>query len=184
MRTPFIRRLGVLAAASCVVVSPPAAAQLSAAANGPHFATPSWSQKLTTHRFVVLANWNHEAVLDRETGLVWERSPDPFAKNGWAEAQRHCNTSSVGGRMGWRLPAVQELASLLDPTILLRAPTSLPAGHPFLEEIASSWSATTSASDASSVWRVRFSDRVVGPVSKASLIPAWCVRGATGADFQ
>ncbi|MCW5612096.1 MAG: DUF1566 domain-containing protein [Rubrivivax sp.] len=176
-------RPGLLAAALCALLAAPALAQLSTTANGPYYAEPSWSQKLTTNRFVVLANWNGEAVLDRETGLVWERSPDSFAK-GWTEAQLHCNTRTLGGRMGWRTPSVQELASLLDPAILLPAPTSLPEGHPFLGDIVSSWSATTSASDANHVWRVRFFDRQVGPIQKSSLIPVWCVRGSSGADVQ
>jgi hypothetical protein len=39
--------------------------------NGPYYPTPSWDQKLpAATRFVVLTNWNREAVLDRETGLV------------------------------------------------------------------------------------------------------------------
>ncbi len=45
-------------------------------ANGPYYATPSWNQQLpASTRFIVLANWSNAAVLDRETGLVWERSP-------------------------------------------------------------------------------------------------------------
>ena len=45
-------------------------------APGPYYATPSWDQQLpAATRFIVLSNWNSAAVLDRETGLVWERSP-------------------------------------------------------------------------------------------------------------
>ncbi len=183
MRTTSIRRLGLLAAALCAGLSAPAWAQLTTTANGPFVAMPSWSQKLTSNRFVILANWNGEAVLDRETGLVWERSPDISARN-WTDAHRYCNSLGVGGRMGWRVPSVHELTSLLDPTILLPASTSLPAGHPFLEEVPVAWSATTSAGNADNVWRVRFFDRVVAPVSRSSLVPAWCVRGATVAEVQ
>jgi hypothetical protein len=42
------------------------------ASPGPYYAWPSWDQKLAAStRFVVLSNWNNEAVLDRETGLTW-----------------------------------------------------------------------------------------------------------------
>ncbi len=43
---------------------------------------PSWEKKLpcvskdNCPRFEVLADWNNEAVLDKETGLVWEKSPE------------------------------------------------------------------------------------------------------------
>ena len=48
-------------------------------ANGPYYAWPSWDQTLpSSTRFIVWANFNSQAVLDRETGLVWERSPNPF----------------------------------------------------------------------------------------------------------
>ena len=71
--------LGCVAVGTLVLASGPAQAQTTA--NGPYYATPSWDQKLqcdtltTCPRFIVLSNWNSEAVLDRETGLVWERSP-------------------------------------------------------------------------------------------------------------
>src|SRR5262249_23927325 len=43
---------------------------------GRYYATPSWDQTLpASTRFIVLSNFNSQAVLDRETGLVWERTP-------------------------------------------------------------------------------------------------------------
>src|SRR5208337_2627979 len=40
---------------------------------GPRYEPPSWDQTLPANqRFVVLTNMNSEAVLDKETGLVWE----------------------------------------------------------------------------------------------------------------
>ncbi len=52
---------------------------LAGAQNGPYYALPSWDQTLacaTTSncpRFILVMGG--VAVLDRETGLVWERSP-------------------------------------------------------------------------------------------------------------
>ena len=97
--------------------------------NGPYYATPSWDQTIpTASRFLVLANFNSEAVLDRETGLTWWRNPgrDP---SDYFQAQRTCALSRVGGRFGWRLPTTAELMSIFDTTVLSRP--YLPVGHPF-----------------------------------------------------
>src|SRR5262245_21794109 len=101
-------------------VSEPASAQTTAP--GPYHATPSWDQTLpVSTRFIVLSNWNSAAVLDRETGLVWERSP-AFGPTDWQLANLQCHSlgsprgSRPSTRMGWRLPSVEELASLVDPT--------------------------------------------------------------------
>src|SRR5437773_12899 len=72
--------------------------------NGPYYATPSWDQQIpAAQRFVVLTNWNNEAVLDRETGLVWQRAPDLLKQHNWFFALNTCNAGTViGNRRGWR----------------------------------------------------------------------------------
>lgn len=161
---------------------------LAAVANGPYYAFPAWAQKLvcaTTSncpRFIVLADWNSEAVLDRETGLVWERSPstDP---DPWGSAELDCVELALGGRLGWRLPTIQELASLFDPANV-SAPR-LPPGHPFVNvQAAAYWSANKHGSGFARV--VRFSGGGVDgdgtSVSEDNF--RWCVRGGPGAGFR
>jgi hypothetical protein len=172
--------LGLIVLVMVAFATNPAEAQTTAA--GPYYATPSWDQQLpASTRFIVLSNWGGAAVLDRETGLVWEKSPSTgtFA---WEEAQYQCNNLTVGNRKGWRLPTIQELASLVDPT---QSNPALPAGHPF-SNVQSSyyWSATTFAFDASSAWAVRFNDGGVGPGGKSGGYFVWCVRGGQGVDSQ
>src|SRR5712692_129804 len=67
-------------------------------------------------RFEVLLSYNDQAVLDNETGLVWEQSPGVVRRN-WSNAHIHCNQKIVGNRKGFRLPTIQELASLIDPSV-------------------------------------------------------------------
>lgn len=173
---------GLLAAALCALFAAPALAQLSTTANGPYYAAPSWNQKLATNRFVVLANWNGEAVLDRETGLVWERSPDGDGRR-WLQAQSHCNNRVVGGRKGWRVPQAQELASLVDPGVAAPGPT-LPPGHPFLGVGTIYWTATASTQVGPGSWVVDFFGGLVGAMGNDNLQSVWCVRGSAGADVQ
>src|SRR5262245_1552016 len=76
---------------------------------GPYYSTPSWDQTFpSAQRFMVLTNLGSAAVLDRETGLVWERSPDTTAVV-WGLAIGACTTRTTGGRKAWRLPSVHEL---------------------------------------------------------------------------
>lgn len=182
MRTVLTRALGALTATMGALLADPTAAQLSTTANGPYYAAPAWSQKLTTNRFVVLANWNHEAVLDRETGLVWERTPASGFET-WLRAQQHCNNRSVGGRKGWRLPQVQDLASLIDPTVPSPGPT-LPAGHPFVDVKTIYWAANDSAQEPRAAWVVDFFVGITGFLDREGLQSVWCVRGAQGVDTQ
>ena len=167
------------------------AATAQTTANGPYYATPSWDQKLqcdtpaTCPRFVVLANWNSAAVLDRETGLVWEKAPSTL-NPGWVDASDHCLKLDLGGRGGWRLPTLQELRSLVDPT---QSNPALPPGHPFTGQLNVYWSTTTAPAYGSDfAWLVFFgANGGAGPVSKSTVdgsLHAWCVRGGQAADAQ
>lgn len=153
----------------------------AATAVGPYYANPSWDQTLpASTRFIVLSNMNSDAVLDRETGLVWEKSPSATLVD-WENAQFQCNRSATGGRLGWRLPTLQELASLVDPSVS-PGPT-LPAGHPFTTvQSAVYWSATTFA--ASFAWAVVFYNGGVSVVDRSLNVFVWCVRGGQGVDSQ
>ncbi len=82
-------------------------------------------------------------------------------------------------RMGWRLPRIEELYSLLDP-----ATTLLPAGSPFtVPDDAVFWSATTSVGDPAdaNVMDIQ-SGGGVFILAKSSGATRWCVRGGTGVD--
>src|SRR5687768_17687330 len=75
-------------------------------ANGPYYAWPSWDQQLpASTRFIVLANWKDTnfpsggaAVLDRETGLVWQKTASGTSELDWDRASFHCLNQNTGGR--------------------------------------------------------------------------------------
>jgi Protein of unknown function (DUF1566). len=151
--------------------------------NANAFDPPAWSNILKPNqRFdLVLSN---EAVLDKETGLVWESNPDPTPRT-WYNAVYTCTKKVVGGRMGWRLPTVEELSSLIDPT---HHNPSLPPGHPFVGVGNVYLTMTTNAEAeqgfANYPYAVGFYDAYGPgpslPPGKTILIPAWCVRGGHG----
>jgi len=130
-------------------------------------------------------------VLDKETGLVWE--PAPSGEIGdWYHAVAYCYRKSDVGRMGWRLPTIEELTSLLDPS--KGNELALPDNHPF-ENVQETtyWSATTyatSASQGKNAWKV-FLGRSSPPDPAKSEVRTgakfensgfWCVRGGHGFD--
>ncbi|MCP9454723.1 MAG: DUF1566 domain-containing protein [Nitrospira sp.] len=138
--------------------------------------SPGKLQLVATSRFVVLADWGKEAVLDRETGLVWELSPSKDLFD-WPTAQEHCLNRATGGRKGWRIPSVHELASLVDPSIAPPGPT-LREGHPFINvQSARYWGAAPNLHFAAPPWFVLFSNgRTIIAGEKGGKAHAWCVR--------
>jgi len=157
-------------------------AQAQTTANGPYYATPSWDQTLpAATRFVVLSNFGGAAVLDRETGLVWERSLASSVES-WDSARFTCANKTVGGRKGWRLPSMPELASLIDPSVAFPGPT-IPSGHPFIGVLGFFyWSATTWATSPGHAWILNSNNGILQAGDKTDTSLVWCVRGGSNAD--
>ena len=140
-----------------------------------------------------------EAVLDRETQLVWDRSPDTNLRN-WASANNHCYRRIIGGRSGWRLPSVEELAWLLDHTDPLPPPTIFPEAKLLFTGIQTNppaetgvyWTSTTVVNpiNDNNAYGVNFSHihnidpAGLGAVGKALNAFTWCVRGVASPGDQ
>jgi hypothetical protein len=140
-----------------------------------------WNTIIPFNRFQVLIQFANAAVFDQETGLVWEQSPDTNAQD-WLNAQARCNTKSVGNRLGWCLPTLQELVSLVEPTVSF-GPT-LPANPFFNVRSSIYWSATTAASNPAIAWFVNFDNGQVANGLKTDAHFVWCVRGGQGVDAR
>jgi hypothetical protein len=154
-------------------------------ANGPYYSAPSWDQTIacTTQancpRFIVLSNMASAAVLDRETGLVWERSPASPALL-WSDAVNYCRGLTTGNRMGWRLPAIEEILTLPEPDT--GNFNTLPQGHPFTLSSGVVWSTTLIGPTRGLGYD--FHQAPFGGIgafdtagSLADSLGAWCVRG-------
>jgi len=134
-----------------------------------------------SERFVVLSPLNHEAVLDKKTGLVWEKSPQTMTVT-WNEARAICVQRTIGGQRGWRLPSPSEMRSLVGPSVDAPGP-NLPPGHPFLNVRSSSYWTVVPAANLPSY--AQYLDAFLGNVLSIVRIytfPVWCVRGPLKAD--
>ena len=115
------------------------------------------------------------AILDRETGLVWQRTPSAAAGSLLSAT---CLNANTGGRRGWRMPTYHEIASL---AVDGQTPP-LATGHPFtLGATPAFWSQTPYGSN---YLVAHFSSSVLYVTQQASTdsYRLWCVRAATGAD--
>lgn len=155
----------------------------------------SWDKQLAaSRRFVVLDAFQSAAVLDKETGLVWQRSLDRnndgiisvADRVSWYQAFEVCRNLERGNRKGWRVPTIEELSSLIDPSTVAPA---LPTGHPF--DFSSDlplgiWSATTYALSPALALAVSAYDGNYFQTDK-TLTPyqhVLCVRGGSGVNPQ
>ena len=178
-------------AGACVVGASVLVPTLARGQEGPYYPLPSWDQTLrATKRFVsVMPVDGHgpQAVLDRETGLVWQKVPIEPRAFDWHVARRLCRSENTGGRQGWRLPSVEELSSLIDLSPPPIGP-GLPSGHPFDLRGTTPvfWSASVDDADATSGYAVVFVGEQPDLVPGVRVFPknfflrAWCVRGGQG----
>lgn len=143
----------------------------------------SWSRELpasggcASERFSCVLGG--DAVLDRDTGLVWERNP-PATQVTYGEAVDECAISfdTPGFSGGWRVPTVDELATLLDRSSVLPA---LPAGHPFGGAAASTtffWTSTVVPTGG--LFGVTFYTGSLAHLVTSGTAARWCVRGPGG----
>lgn len=134
-----------------------------------------------SERFVLLSSFNDEAVLDKKTGLVWEKSPEGTAVT-WNEARTTCVQRAVGDQKSWRLPSPSEMRSLVGPSVDAPGP-NLPPGHPFLNIQTSPYWTVVPAANLPSY--AQYLDAFLGNVLSLIRIytfPVWCVRGPLKAD--
>jgi hypothetical protein len=96
-------------------------------------------------------------VTDRLTGLMWTKNADPADNTyDWfrsLDAVSQLNANKYCGYHDWRLPNVNELATLIDRSIYAPA---LPRNHPFSNIKVWYWTSTTTADYSNHAWRIYF----------------------------
>ena len=146
---------------------------------------PAWSRYIQgPDRLQLALSGGGDAWLDKDTGLVWTMPSTP--PRTWHSARYQCYVSNIGGVWGWRLPSVEELASIGRTTNIWG----------FLEgNNYSFWTSTTAdtPTDGTAAYRVAFyydpaNDDIkimfLDPQYKTNttINGAWCVRGGHGYD--
>jgi len=142
--------------------------------------SPSSTEVDGPERFEVV--FDGAAVHDRLTGLYWEQSPDP-ALMGWSDAVKHCENLEISNKKGWRLATVDELTSLVDPSVL--GSPKLPDEHPFdtgckfggCVQADTYWTKTPIAENSSLMWAVCFCDGSMKQADNSYDNFAWCTLG-------
>jgi hypothetical protein len=101
-------------------------------------------------------------VADYATNLLWQQS-SPSSPLTWNEAQTYIhqlNSHRHGGHADWRLPTLEELASLLEPA---KSVNNLYLDAAFGATQLWCWSADRLASEADKAWYVSFSSGGIQP---------------------
>ena len=130
-------------------------------------ATPiPWIDHPPNTRFAVFSagtpNQLDDLVWDKETGLVWPRNAGiGGAAMNWYDVNTTARELRLATRIGWRVPTVEELSSLVDAR---RTSPALPIGHPFLgiQPANSYWTSTNAENPANSAWFVNLASGAAG----------------------
>jgi hypothetical protein len=145
---------------------------------------PTWSLDMPANERFVPALPNHgSAVLDRETGLVWQSAP--FMTNNSQDFNYYdnlCRNGNWNNKSAWRLPTLNELRSLF---IDYNTPPATPYFSINPADHIAYWTITPDINDPDKVWYVDFSASGSGSHNTAlktstGIAGAWCVRGPLG----
>lgn len=132
--------------------------------------------------------FSDDLVLDKETGLLWDRDANLQSSNNWLNSNTLCRQLELGNRSGWRLPTVEELSSLVDPT---QPNLALPSGHPLVNVqygsgVPAYWSSTNCENPSGAAWFVYFwrgaAPHLTDLGNKSIPGHVWPVRGGTGGN--
>ena len=145
----------------------------------------NWKDHAPNPRFAIHdggtpKNLSDDLVLDKETRLIWARDANlPKGMQTWQDGVNYCrNQIQLGNRKGWRLPTIEELLSIIDPS---EHNSALPNGHPFVNvQGVFYWSSTTYESSSSRAWFVSMGVGFAQVYSKSVSYFVWPVRGGNG----
>ncbi len=146
-----------------------------------HVTTP-WNQILSvSKRFENALGGN--AVLDKETGLVWAKDANLAMTSGydadgrltWQMAIDYCRTVTIDNRKGWRLPTIDELSSLIDMS--QSGSPKVPSGVFNNVQSTNYYSSTTYEDNSILAWGVHVNNGNANILDKADPFYVWPVRG-------
>jgi hypothetical protein len=129
------------------------------------------------------------SVIDRVTGLQWQRFP-PMTATGWADAGADCANLMLDGHHDWRLPTLAELSSLVDFTVIFNTAHAVPTlnASAFPTALPSVvWTSTVYSGDPTWAYTVSFAGGDVIPYAQTIGSPKVlerCVRSYCGSSFD
>ena len=151
-----------------------------------------WVDHQPNRRFAIFnpggtPNTSDDVVWDKETGLIWARNANlPGQALSWLDANTACRVQKLANRIGWHLPTVEELSSLIDTR---NSNPSLPTGHPFISVQSGAgvwgyWTCTNYEDPSAGAWFVNLGSGAAGPALKGGNPPVlgfiWPVRASHG----
>lgn len=118
--------------------------------------------------FDILSNPGEEIVSDKVTGLAWAKNYE--MDKSWLEALSYCEELTYAGFSDWRLPNIQELASMINYENFSPA-----SDFPDMPSTGF-WSSSSSVDFSITAWTVDFTHGFINTYHKDNLLGARCVR--------
>ena len=107
------------------------------------------------HQYEVQTLGEQIVIVDQTTGLMWQQTESE--RMDWKEAEAYveqCNADQYAGFSDWRLPTVEELASLLEP----KKKNGNYIDPVFQKDLLSTWTCDTIPEAFAGAWFVDFSE--------------------------